>query len=136
MSFDCKGDTIYIMGSVEEDEAINPKHLEVLLKAVEDELVTSAHYISSNGLFLSLLECCAPNGLGFDITGDAEIEDKEFLFGLSRSVAIVTVNDEQENDFVDFLFNNDVPVTLLGHVTKGELRLDELSFGHITDYVE
>ena len=50
-------------------------------------------------------------------------------------MAIVTVNGEQENDFVDFLFNNDVPVTLLGHVTKGEMRLDELSFGGVSDYV-
>ena len=82
-----------------------------------------------------MLECCAPNELGFDITGDAEIEDKEFLFGPSRYMAIVTVNGEQENDFVDFLFNNDVPVTLLGHVTKGEMRLDELSFGGVSDYV-
>ncbi len=135
MAFDCKGDTIYLVGTIEDDEAVNHEHLNVLVKSIENELVTSAHYISSNGLFLSLIECCAPHSLGFDITGDAEIEDKEFLFGISKHIAIVTVNDEQENDFVDYLFNNDVPVTLLGHVTKGELRLDELSFGQITDYV-
>ncbi len=135
MAFDCKGDTIYLVGIVEEDEAVNQEYLNVMVKSIENELVTSAHYISSNGLFLSLIEACAPNALGFDITGDAEIEDKEFLFGQSKHIAIVTVNDSQENDFVDFLFNNNVPVTLLGHVTKGELRLDELTFGDIGDYV-
>ena len=109
--------------------------LHALVKCAEKEFITSAHYISSNGLFVSLVECCAPNNLGFDITGDGEIEDKEFLFGLSKYVAIVTVTEEQENDFVDFLYDNDIPVTLLGHVTKGELRLDELVFGHITDYL-
>jgi phosphoribosylformylglycinamidine synthase len=36
---------------------------------------------------------------------------------------------------VDFLFNEDVPITLLGHVTKGELRMDDLSFGYINDYI-
>ena len=57
------------------------------------------------------------------------------MFGLSKYVAIVTVTEEQENDFVDFLYDNEIPVTLLGHVTKGELRLDELVFGHITDFL-
>ncbi len=136
MAFDCKGDTIYLIGNVEDDEAVEQQQLNVLVKAIENDMVTSAHYISSNGLFLSLLEACAPNRLGFDITGDAEIEDKEFLFGQSRYIAIVTVNDEQENDFVDFLFNNNITVTLLGHVTKGELRLDELSFGLIDEFIE
>ncbi|MBR5856762.1 MAG: hypothetical protein IKY70_05780 [Bacteroidales bacterium] len=135
MAFDCKGDTIYLVGDMDPDENFNAGHLNTLVKAIENELVTSAHYISSNGLFLSLLECCTPNELGFDITGDAEIDDKEFLFGPSRYMAVVTVNDSQENDFVDYLFNNNVPVTLLGHVTKGEMRLDELSFGDVSDYV-
>ena len=137
MAFDAKGDTIYLVGKIEDenDFQINNKTLDVLLKAIEKDLITSAHHISSNGLFISLLECCAPNELGFDITGDAEYEDKEFLFGRSHYLAIITVNAEQENDLVDFLFNEDVTITLLGHVTKGELRLDDLSFGFIEDYI-
>lgn len=138
MAFDAKGDTIYLVGRIEDDTdyQINNKTLDAILKAIEKDLITSAHHISSNGLFISLLECCAPNELGFDITGDAEIEDKEFLFGHSRYLALITVNDAQENDLVDFLFNNDIPITLLGHVTKGELRLDDLSFGYISDYIQ
>lgn len=138
MSFDAKGDTIYLVGTAddENDFQINNRTFDVILKAIEKDLVTSAHYISSNGLFISLLECCAPNELGFDITSDAEVEDKEFLFGRSRYLAVISVNDAQENDFVDFLFNEEIPVTLLGHVTKGELRMDDLSFGYIEDYIQ
>ena len=138
MAFDAKGDTIYLVGKVddESDFQINNKTLDTIVKAIEHDLIASAHHISSNGLFISLLECCAPNELGFDITGDAEYDDKEFLFGRSRHLAIITVNDAQENDLVDFLFNEDVPITLLGHVTKGELRLDDLSFGYIEDYIQ
>lgn len=133
-----KGDTIYLVGQIDDDSdfQINNRTLDAILKAIEMDLITSAHHISSNGLFISLLECCAPNELGFDITGDAEFEDKEFLFGRSRHLAIITVNDSQENDLVDFLFNEEVPVTLLGHVTKGELRLDDLSFDYINDYIQ
>lgn len=135
MAFDCKGDTIYLVGKMDDDDVVDSRALDAIVKGIEQDLVTSAHYISSNGLFLSLLEACAPNELGFDITSDAEVEDKEFLFGKSKYIAIVSVNDEQENEFIDFLFNNHVEVTLLGHVTKGELRLDDLSFGHITNYI-
>lgn len=138
MAFDSKGDTIYLVGQVEDDNddyQINNETLDIILKSIEKGFVTSAHYISSNGLFISLLEACAPNNLGFDITGDAEIDDKDFLFSKSRHIAIITVTEEQENDLVDFLFNHNIPITLLGHVTRGELRLDELSFGHITDYI-
>lgn len=137
MAFDAKGDTIYLVGKVddESDFQLNNNTLDVILKAIERDLITSAHHISSNGLFVSLLEACAPNELGFDITSDAELEDKEFLFGYSRYLAVITVNDAQENDLVDFLFNENVPITLLGHVTKGELRMDDLSFGYINDYI-
>jgi hypothetical protein len=27
-------------------------------------------------------------------------------------------------------------ITLLGHVTKGELRIDDKSFGYIADYID
>lgn len=137
MAFDSKGDTIYVVGHLEDesDYQLNNLTLDAILKSIEKGFVTSAHYISSNGLFVSLLEACAPNNLGFDITGDAEIEDKDFLFARSKHIAVITVNDIQENDLVDYMFNNNIPLTLLGHVTRGELRMDELSFGHITDYL-
>ena len=138
MSFDSKGDTIYLVGKVDEDNDYyinNNQTLDAILKTIESGLITSAHYISANGLFLSLLECSAPNQLGFDITGDAEIEDKDFLFSRSNHGVIITVNEEQENDLVDYMFNNNIPITLLGHVTRGELRMDDESFGDITDYL-
>lgn len=137
MAFDCKGETLYLFGKALQDDnrPATDKQSDMLVKAINKGYVTGAHYISSNGLFLSLIESAAPNQLGFDITSDAEMEDKDFLFSKSRYFAVVSVDDEQENDFVDYMFNNGVNVTLLGHVTKGELRMDELIFGHITDYI-
>ncbi len=138
MAFDSKGDTIYLVGKMEDDNEYrinNNETLDAILKSIENELITSAHYISANGLLLSLIECAAPNQLGFDVTGDAEIEDKDFLFGRSKHTALITVNEEQENDLVDYMFNNNIPITLLGHVTRGEMRMDDISFGDITEYL-
>ena len=42
MSFDCKGDTIYLVGSIEENEAVCQESLNVLVKAIENDMVTSA----------------------------------------------------------------------------------------------
>ena len=138
MSFDSKGDTIYLVGKLDEENDYyinNNETLDAILKSIENELITSAHYISANGLFLSLIESCAPNQLGFDITGDAEIDDKDFLFARSKHSVLISVTEEQENDLVDYMFNNNIPITLLGHVTRGELRMDDESFGDITDYL-
>ncbi len=137
MAFKSKGETLYLFGKAidNNNSCAADKQTEILAEAVEKGYLSGVHHISSNGLFLSLIESAAPNNLGFDITSDAEIEDKDFLFSKSRYFAIVTVDSKQENDFVDYMFNNNINVTLLGHVTKGELRMDELIFGHITDYI-
>lgn len=137
MAFKSKGETLYLFGKAidNNNSCAEERQTEILAAAAEKGYLSGVHHISSNGLFLSLIESAAPNNLGFDITSDAEIEDKDFLFSKSRYLAIVTVDGKQENDFVDYMFNNNINVTLLGHVTKGELRMDELIFGHITDYV-
>jgi phosphoribosylformylglycinamidine synthase len=44
---------------------------------------------------------------------------------------VVTVSDEKEDEFVDFLSERKIPVITLGHVTKGEIRIDDRSFGFV-----
>ncbi len=123
--FEKKGDTIYL---VKTEEAV-----EFLNNSIESDFVSSLHRISDKGLFASLIECCSKNRLGFDITGDAELEDVQFLNGETDYLAIVSVDEDQEDDFVDYMFSHNVELTLLGHVTRGELRMDDTSFGFIND---
>ena len=82
-------------------------------------------------MFFSLVRNGLPNNLGFDITTDAEIRSDAFLFGESMGRFIVTVPEEKEDEFVDYLFERKIPVMTLGHVTKGEIRIDDKSFGFI-----
>jgi Phosphoribosylformylglycinamidine (FGAM) synthase, synthetase domain len=98
---------------------------------ISRDLVVSAAPVGIGGLFFSLLRSSLPNNLGFDITTDAEIRSDAFLFGESMGRYIVTVTEEKENEFVDFLFERKIPVMTLGHVTKGEIRIDDQSFGFI-----
>ena len=72
--------------------------------------------------------------LGFDVTSPAEIRGDAFLFGESQSRVVVSVSSEQETDFLDFMMESGIHFSALGHVTKEELRIDDVSFGFISDY--
>ncbi len=99
-------------------------------------LVRSAHDCADGGLFVTLAEKGFTSGFGFDITTDSELRPDAFLFGEAQSRVVVTVDQVREGDFVDLLANAGTPFTLLGHVTKSEIRIDDQAFGDIQDYAE
>lgn len=157
MTFKSKGSMIYLIGKSRNDISSSEylvswhgvekspvpyfdleeehKMQSVLQDLIRFSLVMSAHDISEGGLFVSLLECgmMTPECLGFDITTDAEIRNDAFLFGESQGRVVVSVTSTRETEFIDFMLNQDVPFSALGHVTKGEVRVDDLSFGFVCD---
>lgn len=102
---------------------------EVLRKIHSLKLVNSASPVGKGGLFFTLLRAAFPNNLGFDITTDAEIRRDAFLFGEAMGRIIVDVNPEKEDEFVDVMNEMKVPFFMLGHVTRGEIRVDDMSLG-------
>lgn len=106
---------------------------QALATLIQLNLVQSAHDVSDGGLFITLLESAMPRNLGFDITTDAEIRSDAFLFGESQGRVVVTVSPSRETQFIDFMVENEIPFTTLGHVTKSEVRVDDVSFGFISD---
>jgi phosphoribosylformylglycinamidine synthase subunit PurL len=97
----------------------------------ELKLIRSASPVSKGGLFFTLLRAAIPNGLGFDITTDAETRLDSFLFGESMGRILLEVAPEKEDDFVDFMTDRKFPFFTLGHITKGEIRIDDKSMGYI-----
>ncbi len=106
---------------------------DVVKGLIRTNLIRSAHDVSDGGLFVALVESAMPRDLGFDITTPAEIRIDAFLFGEAQSRIIVSVSRSKETDFIDFMIDRDFPFLALGHVTKGELRIDDLSFAFISD---
>ncbi|MFH2095378.1 MAG: phosphoribosylformylglycinamidine synthase subunit PurL [Bacteroidota bacterium] len=105
----------------------------IIKKLIRKKLVASVHDISEGGLFIALLESAMPNGLGFDITTDGEIRTDAFLFGEAQGRVIVSVSQNKETEFLDFMLAAKFPFSMLGHVTKGQMRVDDVSFGFIDD---
>jgi phosphoribosylformylglycinamidine (FGAM) synthase-like enzyme len=102
-----------------------------LRKLNEMKLIESASPVGKGGLFFTLLRAAIPNELGFDITTAAETRIDAFLFGEAMGRIIVEVNAEKEDEFVDVLTDMKVPFFTLGHITKGEIRIDDQSMGYI-----
>lgn len=111
--------------SIQDEEIIQ----DVLNRLHEHQLVSSASPVGKGGLFFTLLRAAFPNNLGFDITTDAEIRKDAFLFGEAMGRIVVDVEPDKEDNFVDLMSVMNVPFFTLGHVTRGEIRIDDVSFG-------
>lgn len=156
LSFKHKGDMVFLVGrscnDVNGSEYIRLVHSveisrppvyipdeevelhQVIVGMIDKGLVRSVHDVSNGGLFFTLLESGVSLGFGFDITSDAEIRKDAFLFGESQSRVVVSVSPEKQDLFVDYMVEQEFPFSILGHVTKGEIRIDDESFGFVEDY--
>lgn len=100
---------------------------------IRNRLINAAHDVADGGLFVSLVEMSIPRELGFDIVTDSEVREDAFLFGEGQGRVVVTVSEDQEDAFLEHMMHSGVNFTLLGHVTKGKLMVDEEHFGFITE---
>lgn len=100
---------------------------------IDQNLVNAVHDVSDGGLYVTLVEMSMPRDLGFDIVTDSEVRDDAFLFGEGQGRVVVTVTEEQEEKFLEYMIGTGVNLTLLGHVTKGKLQVDEMPYGFISE---
>ena len=155
LDFKQKGDLIFLIGNYTEDiasseylasyhgiKASPAPHFDLeqefemqqaIMGLISNGLVNAVHDVADGGLYVSLVEMAMPRGLGFDIVSDADIRLDAFLFGEGQGRAVVSVTEEQEEAFVEFMLATGVNMTLLGHVTKGKLQIDEQHYGFITE---
>jgi len=132
--FKQKGDMIYLVGETESKEVDLDKDYriqKVMLSAMRKNLVSCVQEVSDGGVFEALLRAAMPSGLGFDITTDSEIPEEQFLFEDPGTCAVITVSVEKDEELVQYLFDNRIDVMTLGHVTKGDIRIDDQSYGNI-----
>ena len=158
LDFKQKGDLIFLIGNVTEDiassEYLYSYHgvkaspapyfnleeeyeMQAAVKGlISDRLISAAHDCADGGLFITLTEMGMPNGLGFDIVSDSEIREDAYLFGESQGRVVVTVDNTTEDEFLDYMIECGVPFTLVGHVTKGKMVVDDTHFGFINEAKE
>jgi phosphoribosylformylglycinamidine synthase len=158
LAFKGKSDLIYLLGKCENDissseylasfhgvkESPAPNFdldveyelQQTIIKLIRAGVVESVHDIADGGLFITLLESAMYKNLGFDITSCCEVRVDALLFGEAPSRVVVSVCETTEGKFLDLLKNSHTPFMLLGHVIKGDIRIDDTSFGNIAEYKE
>ncbi len=105
-------------------------------KLIADKLVQSAHDVSDGGLYITLLECAMPRGIGFDISTDEAVRKDAFLFGESQSRVVVSVRKEDEDKFIEEMMEHEVEFSCLGETGGYEMIVDEKAYGKIPDAKE
>ncbi|MFZ9054255.1 MAG: phosphoribosylformylglycinamidine synthase subunit PurL [Flavobacteriales bacterium] len=103
-------------------------------KAIERGCIEAAHDVADGGLFVSLLEMAMPNELGFDVVTDDDIRLDAFLFGEGQGRIVVSCSENQQDRLLDVIEEFDVPIVLLGHVTKGKIMVDNTHFGFCAEW--
>jgi len=106
---------------------------EVVKEMITERLINAAHDISEGGLFISLFESARHHKLGFKIYSDADIRKDAFLFGEAQGRVVVSVSSEKQEAFVEFMAHTDVDFTYLGEVIKGDMIIDDESFGNVEE---
>jgi phosphoribosylformylglycinamidine synthase len=155
LDFKEKGDLIFLIGECKDDISsseylvkmhgvrnspapyfdIDREHAvqQAVTELITLGLISGAHDVSDGGIYTALVEMGIPRRLGFDITSDADVRMDAFLFGESQSRIIVTLDPEREDVFIEVLRGFKVPFTLLGHVTRGKMVVDDAHYGFIDD---
>ncbi len=156
LNFKKKGDIIYLIGSSKNDinsseylysyhnVKLSPPPVfnlseEYVLQAIVQKLIRlkmleSAHDVSDGGLFITLLESAMPNNLGFDVLTESDMREDAFLFGESQSRVIVSIDQDKEEQFIDFMVKIKFPFSIIGHTTKGKIVVDDEPYGMVEDF--
>lgn len=106
---------------------------QVIKQLIREKLLVSAHDVSDGGLYIALLESALPNQLGFAVETDSEIRKDAFLFGEAQGRVVVSIKPEGQEALVELLATSEVEFSYLGTVNRGDLLIDDASFGTIKE---
>jgi phosphoribosylformylglycinamidine synthase subunit PurL len=94
-------------------------------KAIEKNLLASAHDCSIGGIAITLAESCIKSGLGAEVYLKTNIRSDCSLFGESQSRIVVTVNPEKTQEFINYLQKEGIPFQQIGFVKRNNLKINQ-----------
>jgi len=107
---------------------------QLISRLIKKQIVQSVHDVSEGGLFITLIESCFNRRKGFEVNAtDNKFRKDAFWFGESQSRVVVSVLEEQLENFLKFVSDFTIPHSFLGNVTGGSIKIDGQDWGS-TDY--
>lgn len=101
---------------------------------ISNKWVKACHDVSEGGLFITLLEMCFENHLGFDIINEEDIRDDAFLFGESQSRIVFAIDHSELFEVENYLQKNKIDYSLLGNTIADEIFFNGENLGTIQQY--
>lgn len=155
LAFQNEGDLIYMIGGAQNDISsseylyayhkvkqspspyfnLDEEHaLQNQVKTlIQAGMLNSAHDVADGGLFITLLEASMPNGFGFSVETDSDFRKDAYLFGEAQSRVVVSINPDNQDEFVEHMVASGLEYTFLGAVEGKEMLIDGESFGTVAD---
>ncbi len=99
------------------------------VEMITARLVNSAHDVADGGLAVALAECCIMNEenlLGAEMVLPKYQRADFALFGESQSLVVISYAPAQRENVQRICAQHDVPLHVLGKVTRDKLRIDNL----------
>lgn len=112
------------------------EYLELILGSLkEGGVLTTMRPVGNGGLFAALVDGSREN-IGFDILTCREIRLDSFLFGEEAGRFVVSLDEKQDDFFLNKMDEARVNCCFLGHVTKGRVLVDDMDFGDVKGFLE
>ena len=103
---------------------------------IKEKEIKSAHDISEGGLIVTLLEKGFNRRLGFNVSTNSDLRKDAYWFGEAQSRVVVTCTEEQSEVLKHKAAAAGIPVTILGTVTEGEIKVNGEDWGGISAWKE
>ena len=115
------------------DEEFNMQHC--VSSMIKRKLIESAHDISEGGLFVCLIESAFNRNLGFEIADqELEIRKDAYWFGESQGRIVVSVKQNIQDAFIDFMVKQQIVFSELGKVTENNVVIENENWGSIGEW--
>ena len=101
----------------------------MLVRAVADGVIRSAHDCSEGGLAVTLAECCFDTSMGADVDVAAvtaatpDFSDIATLFGESASRVVISVSQDRMAELAALAKSHGIPATVIGSVGGDRIRI-------------
>ncbi|MBU0489710.1 MAG: phosphoribosylformylglycinamidine synthase subunit PurL [Bacteroidetes bacterium] len=106
--------------------------MQVALRAlIRKGLICAANDISDGGLYITLCESGFKNKKGFEILIPDGFRHDAFLFGEAQGRVVVAVKPENEQDLVEYSYENQLPCQKLGKTTSGRIFINVQEYSDI-----
>ena len=106
--------------------------LQIVQQLVQQKHVESANDVSEGGLITTLLECCFPHELGFEITTDTALRGDAYLFGESQGRYVLSINTQNVEAFEAITAK--IPKQKLGKITDSNIKINNQFWGYCKDW--